>query len=106
MAVASGDVLGFVSVYVSEGRLNIGWIGVRKSHHRRGIGLQLLEKVEERARTMHIAEIAVMTLGDSVDYPPYERTRSFYMKHGFAEHQRSKTDNPGCPEELRLVKRL
>jgi len=106
VAVASGDVLGFVSLYVADGRLNIGWLGVRRSHHRRGIGSLLLKKVEEHARMMGIPELAVMTLGDSVDYAPYEQTRSFYKKQGFVERQRNKTDNPGCPEELRLVRRL
>ena len=42
VAVASSEVLGFVSLYVSEGKLNIGWIGIRKSHHRKGIGSLLL----------------------------------------------------------------
>ncbi len=106
VAIAPDGVLGFITLYVSEGRLNIGWIGVRKSHRRRSIGQQLLKKGEERARAMGISQIAVTTLGDNVDYPPYAQTRSFYMKNGFVEYQRSTTDNPGCPEELKLVKPL
>ena len=48
--------------------------------------------------------IATVTLGESVDYPPYEATRAFYKKHGFAVYQRNQTDNPNCPEELKLKK--
>ncbi len=99
-------VVGFISLYVSDGRLNIGWIGVLKSHHRKGIGHQLLRTAEERARAMGVAEIAVSTLGDAVEYAPYDQTRSFYRKNGFVAYQRSKTDNPGCPEELKLRKQL
>jgi len=104
VAVAAGEVVGFVSVYVSEGRANIGWIGVRRDLHRRGIGSRLLAAVERRAGEMGIAEVAVMTLGDGVDYPPYEATRAFYARCGFTVRRRSTTDNPGCPEELRLVR--
>ena len=99
-------VVAFISLYVSEGRLNIGWLGVLKSYHRQGIGRRLLNAAEEKARAMDIPEIAVYTLGDSVDYPPYDQTRAFYFKNGFRVYQRNKTDNPGCPEELKLKKRL
>ena len=106
VAVDGDAVVGFISLYVSAGKLNIGWIGVAKHHHRMGAGQRLLQRAEQSARTMGIHELAVFTLGDSVDYPPYEQTRSFYFKNGFKVYQRSKTDNPGCPEELKLSKRL
>ena len=55
---------------------------------------------------LRMREIAVSTLGDSVDYPPYAQTRSFYLANGLAVYRRSQTDNPGCPEELLLRKQL
>jgi ribosomal protein S18 acetylase RimI-like enzyme len=106
VATDGDDVVGFISLYVSDGRWNIGWIGVARARHRQGIGQKLVRKAEEKATAMGLSEIAVMTLGDSVDYPPYQATRSFYFKNGFEVFQRSRTDNPGCPEELRLLKRL
>ena len=102
VAVEDGKVVGFVTYYVAEGAVVIGWMGVRKEFHRKGIGSRLLARLVERTREMGIGRIATYTLGDSVKYAPYERTRQFYFKHGFRVYQRSKTDNPSCPEEIRL----
>lgn len=106
VALQNGEVVGFITLFVAEGRLNIGWLGVKRGSHRQGIGGRLLEAAEERARDMGLTELATYTLGDGVDYPPYEQTRAFYEKQGFRVYQRSKTDNPGCPEEIRIVKRI
>ena len=106
VAETAGRIVGFVSLYVAEGRLNIGWIGVLRHLHRRGIGSRLLAEAERQARAKGIEQLGVMTLGDGVAYPPYEQTRAFYAKHGFLVRQRSRTDNAGCPEELHLVKCL
>jgi len=51
---------------------------------------------------MGLAEIATYTLGDGVDHEPYEATRRFYCSRGFRVYQRGKTDNPGCPEEIKI----
>jgi hypothetical protein len=53
-----------------------------------------------------VTEIATYTLGDGVDYKPYEAAREFYFRRGFTVYQRSKTDNPGCPEEIKIRKRI
>jgi hypothetical protein len=50
--------------------------------------------------------IQVYTLGDRVDYPPYEGTHKFYYKNKFIEYRRVQTNNPDCPEELFLRKEL
>lgn len=104
VAVADGPLAGFVTTYVADGGLNIGWLGVHRDWHRRGIGSLLLARVEELAEELGIAEVATYTLGEAVDYPPYEATRQFYFKHGFEVYQRNQTDNPSCPEEIRLRK--
>ena len=106
VAVQDGEVAGFVTLYVAEGRLQIGWLGVAKDSRGKGIGQALLRRVEERALELGLAEVATYTLGDSVDYPPYELTRKFYFHNGFEVYQRNQTDNPGCPEEIRIKKRL
>ena len=99
-------VVGFITLFVAEGRVNIGWMGVHPDHHSCGIGGRLLDAAEGYCRSAGIHELATYTLGDSVDYPPYEATRGFYTSHGFTIYQRSKTDNPGCPEEIRIKKYL
>jgi GNAT superfamily N-acetyltransferase len=99
-------VLGFVTLYVAEGRLNIGWLGVHRDVHRQGIGRLLLDHAADVARHMGVQALATYTLGDGVDYEPYERTRQFYFAQGFHVYQRSQTDNDGCPEEIKLAKRI
>jgi GNAT superfamily N-acetyltransferase len=106
VATRNGLVVGFATIYVAEGRLNIGWMGVRRDLRREGIGTALLGWVEERASELGIGEIATYTLGDGVDYAPYEQTRAFYFGNGFEIYQRSQTDNPSCLEEIRIRKRV
>ena len=106
IALDNDTVVGFVTLFVNEGRLNIGWIGVKKEFQRRGIGSELMQKAEELAKELGCTEIATMTLGDSVDYAPYEATRQFYFKQGFKVHMKSQTDNPSCPEEFHITKKL
>ena len=105
VAIMDSEVIGFLTLYVAEGRLHIGWLGVRKDIQRQGVGRALLSRAEDMARRrLGIVEIATYTLGDSVEYEPYELTRSFYFKNGFRVYQRNQTDNPGCPEEIRISK--
>ena len=65
-----------------------------------------MTNAEEFGRQLGLAEIATYTLGDAVDYEPYESTRRFYFARGFKVYQRSTTDNPGCPEEIKIKKQL
>jgi GNAT superfamily N-acetyltransferase len=104
VALSQGTIVGFVTLFVAEGRLNIGWLGVEPKHQRAGIGSRLLADAEEYGRRCGLTELATYTLGDGVDYKPYDATRAFYFSRGFTVHQRSTTDNPGCPEEIRIRK--
>ncbi|MBI5119187.1 GNAT family N-acetyltransferase [Candidatus Poribacteria bacterium] len=106
LAFDQGQAVGFATYFVAEGKLTIGWLGVRKSHQRKGIGKTMLLEMESKARELGIPEIATYTLGDGIDYPPYEQTRAFYFKNGFRVYQRGTTDNPGCPEEIRISKKI
>jgi GNAT superfamily N-acetyltransferase len=102
-----GDrLVGFITLYVAEGRLQIGWMGVLPEYQGQGIGGRLIAAAEEYARERGIPELATYTLGDSVDYAPYAGTRAFYFAQGFTVYQRSQTDNPGCPEEIKLKKKV
>lgn len=106
VAERQSTVVGFMTLYVAEGRLNIGWLGVQHKLHRQGIGRLLLGKAEDVAKQMDIRALALYTLGDGVDYEPYERTRQFYFANRFQVYQRSQTDNDGCPEEIKLSKAI
>ncbi|MBI4832280.1 MAG: GNAT family N-acetyltransferase, partial [Candidatus Lindowbacteria bacterium] len=106
LALDQEQAVGFATYFVYEGSLHIGWLGVKKDRQRNGIGTALIHELEMKARELGIPEIALYTLGDAVDYPPYEQTRRFYLKNGFKVYQRSTTDNPGCLEEIRLSKKV
>ena len=106
VALSDGEIVGFITLFFAEGRLNMGWLGVRPDYQRKGIGSRLLASAEEFGRQHAVTEIATHTLGDGVDYRPYEGTRQFYFSRGFTVYQRSTTDNPGCPEEIKIKKRI
>ena len=106
VAVSEQRVVGFMTLYVAEGRLHIGWLGVDKAFQRQGIGSRLIAAAEMRARDIGIDELATYTLGDSVEYQPYEETRRFYWKCEFSVYKRAQTDNPGCPEEIWISKAI
>lgn len=102
-----GDrVVGFVTLYFAEGRLQIGWLGVHRRFHRQGIGRRLVARSEEFGRQAGCTELATYTLGPRVDYEPYEETRAFYFACGFSVYVTSVTDNPGCPQEIKIKKRI
>ena len=73
------------------------------------LGAQMSRSEQRKAvkdREMGIAEIATYTLGETVEYPPYDATRTFYRNSGFRIYKRSATDNPGCPEEIWISKKV
>jgi N-acetylglutamate synthase-like GNAT family acetyltransferase len=102
VAEIDGDIAGFLLYYANQGIAWIGWMGIDINHQRIGVGTAILKRMIEDVRNKDVKEIRVSTLGDSVDYPPYERTRAFYWKHGFVEHKRIKHNRESMPEELIL----
>jgi GNAT superfamily N-acetyltransferase len=106
VAEHDGTIVGFATIHVGDGRLNIGWMGVQRDLQRQGIGSRLLGAVEQAARSMGLREIATVTVGEGADCPAFEATRSFYISHGFTVFQSSTTDNPECPEEIKLKKQV
>ena len=102
VAVAGGGIAGFVS-WAVEGEIGeITWIGVLPGAHRTGIGTRLIEHALDRLRKDGVTQARVETLGGSVDYEPYERTRAFYRRCGFRFLSSRMTGNPGMPESLWL----
>jgi len=106
VAELHGGVVGFVTWLSRAGVGEIGWIAVAPNRHRHGIGKRLLEFAEDRLMRSGATEVQVETLGESVDYEPYERTRAFYRAAGFRFLRSEMTDNPGMPESLWLHKAL
>jgi predicted acetyltransferase/N-acetylglutamate synthase-like GNAT family acetyltransferase len=105
-AVEGGQVVGFLTYFTYEAIGRIGWMGVRRDRHRRGIGRRLVEAFECRMRDLGVEKVEVYTLGDGVEYEPYERTRAFYRSIGFRDYRIVKSDSPSCPEALYLQKVL
>jgi len=106
VAAVDGDVVGFVTWLSRADIGEIGWIAVAPDRHRHGIGAHLLEFAGDRLRRSGATEVQVETLGESIDYEPYERTRAFYRAAGFRYLRSEMTDNPGMPESLWLHKSL
>ena len=100
------EPIGFLSYFIYEGIGYLGWIGVYERHHGTGAGEMLFFEFERIMKERDINILQVKTLGESVEYPLYDRSRNFYRKVGFKKHRSEFTDNPECPEELILRKRL
>ena len=58
-------------------------MGVRREHHRRGMGRALVAEAEAWCRAHGIRYLQVKTLGPSNSSPGYDKTRAFYEALGF-----------------------
>jgi len=79
-----GTVVGFLtytSAYAES--MEITWMAVAASAHRRGIGRALTEALVREARSRECELLMVKTLADSDPSPEYQATRSFYRAMGF-----------------------
>lgn len=106
VVVNDSRIVGFLSFFVTEGVGHIGWLGILPDFHRHGIGRKMVEELISELKQAGVHELRVSTLGDSVEYEPYERTRAFYRGIGFTDFQRIKQDDPECPEQLIMVKNI
>ncbi len=106
VAEAGDELVGFVSVHVAEAIAWIGWMGVAPERQRSGVGRALCERLFADLASAGVREVRVETLGDSVDYEPYARTRAFYQGLGFVEHARVRQDDPEWPDRLTLRRPL
>lgn len=96
-------VRGFLTYFANQGVAEIGWMAIHP--HSRGIGhgTQLLNSLKSQLKAYGAQSLQVRTLGDTVDYKPYARTRSFYLRNGFQKFQSIlHPDNPEYAEEWLL----
>jgi GNAT superfamily N-acetyltransferase len=63
--------------------VEIDLLAVRRERHRHGIGGAILEHVEDELRQRGVLLLHLKTFGPSIQNEPYERTRAFYVAHGF-----------------------
>jgi coenzyme F420-0:L-glutamate ligase / coenzyme F420-1:gamma-L-glutamate ligase len=76
--------LGFLSLKQhTPAAVELYVLGVRRSHHRQGLGRALVEAAESWCRARGIPYLHVKTLGPSRPDPGYDATRSFYEAMGF-----------------------
>jgi GNAT superfamily N-acetyltransferase len=101
-----GRAVAFLTFFVHERVAQIGGMGVRPEHHRRGLGRALVARLVADLAPAGVAAVHVATLGDGVDYEPYARTRAFYRAMGFADFRCERLDDPECPERLVLARIL
>ncbi len=106
VAAIDENIVGFIIYSSSADSAKIEWLGVDPSYHRRGVGTALLKKLEKELKNKGIKTIRVETLGESVEYQPYEQTRAFYRKNGFIDEKVIQQDNPEWKEKLIMKKEL
>jgi len=106
IAEADAEPVGFLSFFIYEGIGYLGWIGLYERCHGSSAGEMLFLEFERIMKKSEINILQVKTLGESIDYPPYDRSRNYYKKMGFKKHRTEITDNPECPEELILRKQI
>ena len=65
--------------YHFEDVAEVWWMGIRRSHHRRGLGTKLMAAAEVRARQRGCRYMCLMTLSPRSRDPGYAATRAFYL---------------------------
>lgn len=69
-----------------DATVELAVMGVRKAHHRSGVGTRLLEAAKERARALGYSFLQVKTV-QMGRYPEYDATNRFYLHMGFREFE-------------------
>lgn len=88
----SGAVAGFLTLTMhNEFTAEIHVMGVRKKHHRKGVGRGLVEYAVSYLSKRNYEFLTVKTLSPSRECPEYERTRQFYLALGFRPLEEFKT---------------
>ncbi len=106
VAVKDSQIIVFLSYFTTEGEGQIGWMGILPKFHSQGIGRMLVNQLISELKEVGVKTLRVYTLGDSVEYEPYARTRAFYRGVGFKDFRRFKQDNTECPEQLIMTKNI
>jgi len=106
VAIARGRAVGFALYKKWKKVAWLRWIGVLPAEQRKGVGsvlaLAMESDVEKRGATL----VRASTLSHTVKYAPYELTRKFYLKVGFAKERIDAGFYPDGGDRLLLVKRV
>lgn len=81
----AGEVTGMIALkHHAPVAMEVFLVAVRRNHHRRGIGEELIASAEAFSRTGGCRLLTVKTLAPrGKDEPQFEATRRFYEKCGF-----------------------
>lgn len=80
----NGQVLGYYCMGPTpgtEGTYDMYWIAVKPERHGRGVGGALDRHAEDLARSQG----GRLIIAETSSRPAYEKTRHFYLRHGYAE---------------------
>jgi ribosomal protein S18 acetylase RimI-like enzyme len=86
VAVADGQVAGFVILVAHPDHLLLENVAVRPTAQGRGIGTRLLTLAEEQARRLHLSEIRLYT------HQAMTENQAYYARRGYAETHRAGQD--------------
>jgi len=79
----SGEIAGFIAIKeTSPYAVEIHVMGVKKAHHRSGVGKALFEAMRQFAKAQGYEFLHVKTV-DAGHYQEYDETRMFYEALGF-----------------------
>lgn len=84
MADEQDEVVGYICygpVPMTQGTFDLYWIVVDPQVQGQGVGSKLVDFLEAVAKERRVRMILV----DTSSVPPYERSRKFYLRHGFQE---------------------
>ena len=80
-----GNIIGFLCLKeTGNATVELAVMGVKKDHHRNGVGRQLVEKAKETAKAEGYEFMQVKTVKMGM-YEDYDRTNLFYISCGFRE---------------------
>lgn len=83
----SGEELGFLTLApTGKDTVELAVMGVKKEHHRKGIGRALFLAAKTAARKAGFSFLQVKTVRMGV-YPEYDATNRFYLALGFKEFE-------------------
>lgn len=84
VAESDGEVVGYLTWHQPFPQsAEISWMAVCQTHHRRGIGRELIAALEQRLLDDGVRLLSVKTLADLHPSPEYAQTRAFYASVGF-----------------------
>jgi N-acetylglutamate synthase-like GNAT family acetyltransferase len=106
VALEGNKIIGFLCYSTNSGKMQIVWIGVARNQQRKGVGRELLNWIEEKAKELDMHSIEAETLPDEDDYKPYKQTREFYYKNGFKRVEYRKARIKGWDDQILLEKSI